>query len=170
MLPEKDRLKMIAGGDDDVYNNEVERNKYYTDAKKQVGLETSALDNWRVLLDQAKASRDSENPYKATKIPEAPVYAGGKQNDILNDFYSYMRNLKELVASEKSKALESAETASGALNEWLANNGISPDGTTAAKKKKEIDDELDETLKALIKSYTESMQSKVKSTKSALAK
>ncbi len=166
-LSEKERLDMVKSGDNDVYETEMARNNYYINMRKDLGVDTSDLENWALLLNQAKASR--ENSYKVSKIEGTPTYYGARTNKIMNSFNSYMEQLNQTLNQQKTEAIGSAATAIKTLKEFLANNGYSQDGTTAKKKSDAITELLENKLFSIDADYQSKAENAVKNAKSAVA-
>ena len=154
-LSEKERLGRIRNGDKDVYNTEIARLDYLSDARKSLGFETKDIEDWRTLVNQANSASSEKQPYKVNSSKSLPKFYAGDTDKTVGDFYSYMSSLNKKLTSDRKAALDEAAQARAELDEWLSSNGLSADGGTSARKKAEIENKLSDELDALYAKYSE---------------
>lgn len=169
-LSEKERLGKIRNGDKDVYNTEIARLDYLSDARKSLGFETKDIEDWRTLINQANSASSQKQPYKVSSSKALPRYYAGDTDKTVSDFYSYMSSLNKKLTNDRKTALTEAAQAKQELDEWLSSNGLSAYGGTAARKNAEIQNKLSDELDALYGKYSENARSAKASALKKLAK
>ena len=152
-LGERDRLKLIRDGNEDVYKTEKKQNSAIKKAWENVGLDTAKIDNWDKMIDDA-----FESSKKSAKN-DLPKFMSTRASNATNELNRQMKQLKNQAFTEAEDAVEKAANDMEYIKEWLAGHGYSSLGSTAQKKKKEISDELSDVLDEISREFAKKSES-----------
>ena len=147
-LGERERIKRIREGDEDIYNSEKVLNQNLRRARVEAGLLTNDIDDWDTKIDYAH-----NTALKNAKNSSAVKFGKSSLVDINNAAIQAYREAKNQRDESVESAKKDAEISLEILGEWLAANGYSKDGNFATKSKKEIEDALKEVLEIINKKY-----------------
>ncbi|MBQ7399093.1 MAG: hypothetical protein IJW06_01350 [Clostridia bacterium] len=150
-LGQRERLKMIRGGDEDVYNTEKERNNYLRKLQAELGVPTTDIDDWDATIDNAYSNATLQKADKSG----LPKISSGKYNKVNKAYSDYMKALNAQKKEELEEATAESESAYEYLVEWLANNGFSAEGMTAKQEKKALEESVAKFIEQIKEKYKE---------------
>lgn len=142
-LGEKERLDLIKGGNEEVYNSEKKRNASLRSLKSSLGLSTNDVDTWDSLIDEAKGKSKKVSGITDKDVAELTSSKASRISKVLNTELDFRRKKLE---SDVDEAKNDAEKELEKLAEWLANNGYSIKGNVAKRGVEKIKDDLSKTL------------------------
>ncbi len=151
ILGERERLDLIKGGNNDVYNSEKERNKELKKLRSDLGLSTTDIDNWDSIIDNAKVEYGNRIKNQKPNLPK--IVSGGKLAAINTQMRSTLKDLKKQRDESIESAKTDAEQALDYIAEYLASNGYSKDGSLSVKSKNVLEQALESMLEDIQKNY-----------------
>ena len=152
-LTQRERFKLITSGNSDVYNTEKQRNKALRAQQQELGIDTKDLDLWDEAIDRVYLNATDKRKVN-DNLPK--IMSAAKSKHIV----AYERAVKaaeETAKANREKATQAAIVGSINLEEFLANNGLSRDGSYANREYERIGTTLQNTLKAINKKFVESI-------------
>ena len=161
-LPANERLEMIRNGDEDVYNQEVERSKEVIQSREELGLDIEAQKKW---LDELGYQRSL---YRAEQsgIPTGQVSTTGYANMILKD------NSQQAKGSKKSYS-------TGQVINQLVQDGdeknllsvlLQLSNSSAKKQRDSLDAQYKKYVKDVTAQYNKLKQQAIENANNALPK
>lgn len=151
VLGERERLDLIKGGNNDVYNSEKERNKELKKLRSDLGLPTDDIDNWDSIIDNAKV--EYKNSIKSPKPNLPKIASGGRLAAINTQMRSTLKDLKKQRDESVETAKTDAEQALDFIAEYLASNGYSKDGSLSVKSRNALEEALESMLEDIQNNY-----------------
>ena len=148
-LTERERLKLIRSGNDDVYNAEKEKNKTLRQQQNELGIDTTKLDLWDDAIDTAY--NNIKNPRKVNK--NLPKFMSPSKSRPYVKLNRAIENAEKKAKQGREKAVQIAIESTRNLEEYLANNGLSKEGSYAKKEFERISSTLYNTVKGLNDEY-----------------
>ncbi len=170
-VPQRERLEMIRGGNDDVYEEEIRRSQNLYNVRKDFGLDTSEVEEYKSYITNAynKAKKQSD-PRTVNRTANTPVFYDAITDKALNNFYEKAISFSNSYIDEKENAKDKAKTRQNVLDEWIAANGHSKSGKLYKERSEEIRSELDAELEKIKATYNRNIESTRQILQNALLK
>ncbi len=155
-VPQRERVKMIRNGNSDVFNEEIKLSQNLYDVRKDFGLDTTEIEEYKNYITSAYNKGKKEND---PQTKNTPVFYDAVTDNAINNFYEKAIAYSNSYVAQKEKARDMAKTSQDVLEEWIAANGHSKDGKLYREKSLEIQNELDEQLKKIKAEYDKNIES-----------
>lgn len=181
LLPADERIKLVRGGNADVYNSEMARTRSVIKERESLGLDTNSQVDWANKLgynynlgnaesmgispDSVNKTGYGERMLSSWKEPEKSsekknrTQSGSSLHRVQLGLYKAAeeRRIRKRFAQYKAEAKKDMENYSSVIREDLINNGANPNGGKAI----EAELRTREQLMSLLADYDAKMQSAI---------